>query len=177
MQCYQSTNLLDWEFVNDLLSLDTSIPDLSEDRVVERPKVVYNEKTSQYVMWMHIDSTDYGDAKAGVATSDSVCGDYTYIESVNPMDNQSRDLTLFIDDDGTGYLVSEDRDEGTHFYQLSDDFLSVESIVGTISFDLMPGLEAPAVVNIDGVYYFFGSQLTGWDPVSLLTLSSFAHTP
>ena len=59
---------MDWEYVHDLLSLDTSIPDLSEDRLVERPKVIYNENTAQYVMWMHIDSTDYGDAKAGVAT-------------------------------------------------------------------------------------------------------------
>lgn len=163
--------------MNDLLSLNTSIPDLSEDRLIERPKVVYNENTSKYVMWMHVDSTDYGDAKAGVATSDSVCGDYTYIESVNPMDNQSRDMTLFVDNDNTGYLISEDRDAGTHFYQLSDDYLTVESDVGVISFDSMDGLESPAVVNVDGVYYFFGSQLTGWDPVSLLPISGKFSLP
>lgn len=165
---------MDWEHVNDLLSLDTSIPDLTEDRVVERPKVIFNEATNKYVMWMHIDSSDYGDAKAGVATSDTVCGDYEYIESAQPLDNQSRDMTLFVDDDQTGYLVGEDRDEGTHFFKLSDDYLKVESDVGVISFDWMPALESPAVVKRDGLYYFFGSQLTGWDPVSHSLKISFS---
>jgi hypothetical protein len=46
---------------------------------VERPKVIYNEENKQYVMWMHIDSSDYSEAKAGVAVGSSVCGDYTYL--------------------------------------------------------------------------------------------------
>lgn len=125
-------------------------------------------------MWMHVDSSDYGDARAGVAVGDSLCGDYTYEGSVRPMDNQSRDMTLFVDDDETGYLISEDRDEGTHFYRLSTDYRTVEETTGTILFSWMPALESPAVTKVDGVYYFFGSQLTGWDPVSssgLLDLS------
>ena len=74
-------------------------------------------------------------------------------------------MSLFVDDDGTGYLISEDRDAGTHFYQLSADYLTIETDVGLIPEDWMPGLESPAVLNVDGVYYFFGSQLTGWYPV------------
>jgi len=46
-------------------------------------------------MWMHIDSSNYGEAKAGWATSDSVCGSYTYGGSVQPLGYQSRDLNLF----------------------------------------------------------------------------------
>jgi len=30
-------------------------------------------------MWLHIDSSNYGEAKAGVATSDSICGSYNYL--------------------------------------------------------------------------------------------------
>jgi hypothetical protein len=41
--------------------------------------VIFNEGTGKYVMWIHIDDSSYGEAKAGVATSDSVCGSYDYL--------------------------------------------------------------------------------------------------
>lgn len=71
-------DLVQWTFVNEVLSLQAS-GDLGPDRVVERPHVMYNNATSTYVMWMHIDDSSYGEAKAGVATSSSICGDYTYM--------------------------------------------------------------------------------------------------
>ncbi|KAM0544214.1 hypothetical protein ACHAPJ_011903 [Fusarium lateritium] len=162
--CYSSKDLLSWEFQNDLLSNTNSHPDLGPDRVIERPKVIYNRETNKYVMWMHVDSLDYKDARAGVAISDTPCGDYEYIGSIRPEDRMARDMTLFVDDDDTAYLVAEDRKEGTHFFSLSNDYLKVDSLVGTIPFTFMPGLEAPAVVKVDGIYYFFGSRLTGWSP-------------
>ena len=69
---------MQWTFVNKLLSLQSS-GDLGPSRVVERPHVLYNEKTGKYVMWMHIDSSNYGEAKAGVAVGDSICGNYQYM--------------------------------------------------------------------------------------------------
>lgn len=157
-----------WDFRNDLLSYDQSIADLGDERIIERPKVIYNKQTEKYVMWMHVDSSDYGDARAGVATSDSLCGDYSYIGSERPLDNIARDMTLFVDDDDVAYLIAEDREEGTHFFQLSDDYLTIESNFGTIPFSHTPALESPAVFKVGEVYYFLGSRLTGWDPVSSL---------
>lgn len=69
---------------------------------------MHNKKTGKYVLWMHIDSSNYGEAKAGVATGDQVCGKYTYIGSSQPLGFQSRDSSVFVDDDGKGYLLSED---------------------------------------------------------------------
>ena len=107
VNCYSSTNLVDWGYVGALLSKQAS-GDLGPNRVVERPKIIYNSKTSQYVMWMHIDSSSYGEAKVGVATSSSVCGTYSYKGSFQPLGYQSRDMGLFQDSDGTAYLLSED---------------------------------------------------------------------
>lgn len=59
-------------------------------------------------MWMHADSSNYGDAKVGVATSDTVCGKYNYIGSFRPLGFESRDMGLFKDDDGKAYLLTED---------------------------------------------------------------------
>jgi beta-xylosidase len=107
--CYKSTDLVNWEFVNDLLSSTTTGDfDLHPSMIIERPKVIYNAATKKYVLWMHVDNSGYSYARAGVAYSDTVCGDYTYIESVRPLgNNTSRDITAWVDQDGAGYLISE----------------------------------------------------------------------
>jgi beta-xylosidase len=51
VNCYSSTNLVEWNFVGELLSVGSS-GDLGPNRVVERPKVIFNENTNQYVLWM-----------------------------------------------------------------------------------------------------------------------------
>jgi hypothetical protein len=89
----------------------TTSGDTGPNRVIERPKVVFNKKTGKYVMWMHIDSGDYGEAKIGVATGDTVCGKYTYLRSERPLGYESRDAGLYVDEDGKGYLLTEDVSE------------------------------------------------------------------
>lgn len=107
VNCYSSTDLVQWTYVGALLSR-TSSGDLGPNRVVERPKVIYNSSTKKYVMYMHIDDSSYAEAKVGVATSSSVCGAYTYLGSWQPLGFQSRDIGLFQDDDGSAYLLTED---------------------------------------------------------------------
>lgn len=77
VNCYSSRDLVRWHYEGALLSRTAGAGDLGPNRVLERPKVIYNERTRKYVMWMHIDSSNYGDARAGVAVGDSVCGKYS----------------------------------------------------------------------------------------------------
>ncbi|KAI5061411.1 hypothetical protein GOP47_0023916 [Adiantum capillus-veneris] len=37
--------------------------------VLERPKLIFNDKTKQYVMWMHMDVANYSKASVGLAFS------------------------------------------------------------------------------------------------------------
>ena len=83
VNCYSSTDLVQWTYVGALLS-KTSSGDLGPNRVVERPKVIYNDKTGKYVLWMHMDSSSYGEARVAVATGDFGSGKYTYIRSFPP---------------------------------------------------------------------------------------------
>lgn len=107
INCYSSTNLVEWTFVKAVLTRQAS-GDLGPNRVVERPKVIYNAATATYVMYLHIDSSNYGEAEIGVATSRSVCGDYQYLGSSRPLGFESRDIGLFKDTDGSAYLLTED---------------------------------------------------------------------
>jgi hypothetical protein len=156
VNCYSSTDLKNWTFVNNVLTRQAS-GDLGPNRIIERPHVIYNASTSQFVMYMHVDNSNYTDRKAGVATSSTVCGSYTYRNSFKPLGHDSLDDTLF-QDGTTGYFLSEDRtNTKLQVYQLSDDYLTVASLVTSL-----PQFESPAVVKIDGTYFVFGSHLTGW---------------
>ncbi|KAJ3944782.1 uncharacterized protein N0V96_004796 [Colletotrichum fioriniae] len=171
INCYSSTNLVEWTYVGALLSRTTAAGDLGPSRVVERPKVIYNSATKKYVMYMHIDSSNYGEAKVGVATSDTVCGKYTYLSSWQPLGFQSRDIGLYQDDDGSAYLLTEDRPNGLRIDALSSDYLNVTRNVYLWS----ENIEAPAIWKKNGYYFMFGSRLTGWDPNDNVTSPGVNH--
>ena len=162
VSCYSSTDLANWKFERQAVSRQAS-GDLGPSRIVERPKVIYNKSTSTYVMYMHIDSPNYAEAKVGVATSSTPCGPYTYRGSFRPEGNLSRDIGLFQETDGTAYLMSEDRNNGLRIYKLSADYLSVDSAVAVLGSGGSSGsVESPAMIKKDGRYYVLGSRLTGW---------------
>jgi hypothetical protein len=156
VRCYSSTDLKNWTFVRNVLTRQAN-GDLGPNRIVERPHVIYNAATSTYVMYMHIDNTNYSERRAGVATSSSVCGDYSYRGSSKPLGHDSLDDNLFLDG-GTAYFMSEDRtSQKLQIYRLSADFLSIAALVKTLD-----QYESPAMVKVGGTYYLFGSHLTGW---------------
>jgi len=157
VKCYSSTDLAHWTFRRNALTRQPD-GDLGPNRVIERPKVIYNRHTHLYVMYMHADSRNYREAKVGVATCSRVDGKYAYVGSFRPMGHQSRDMGLFQDTDGAGYLIFEDRASGVRIEKLSPDYLTIESEVVLIPH----AYEALAVVKNQGVYYLLGSHLTGW---------------
>jgi len=154
--CYSSTDLQHWTLQGKALTRQ-STGDLGPNRIVERPKVIYNASTATYVMYVHIDNTSYSEAKVGVATSSTPCGPYSYRGSFQPLGHISRDLGLFQDTDGSAYLLSEDRASGLRIDKLSSDYLSVTSAVTVLG-----DYEAPAMVKVAGRYFILGSHLTGW---------------
>jgi hypothetical protein len=163
VNCYSSTNLHDWKFRRAIITKATA-PELNTaDRIIERPKVVYNETTHQFVMWLHWEGKNYADAAAGVFTSSTVDGEYKYVSSFRPNDNMSRDDTLFKDDDGRAYFISAaNENKDLMVYELSDDYLTVKRELLT----LWPSgkREAPAMFKQEGRYFLITSDCTGWDP-------------
>lgn len=175
--CYSSRNLIDWTFRNQVLQL-ADPEGFGPSWVLERPKVFYNAKTRKYVMYMHIDgpapghTRGYDLARVGVAVADKVDGDYHYLRSFRPLGHESRDIGQFIDDDGTPYLIFEDRPFGFRIATLSADYLNVEKEMCLIPLHL----EGGAVVHFEGLYYAVGSALTGWsaNPNQYATAKSLA---
>lgn len=147
------------------------------NKVVERPKVIYNASTDKYVMWWHHDGPAAGlyyDAMGGVAVSDSPTGPFRYmgVKRLLP-DNEAktgmlRDMNLFVDDDGTGYLIySSEENATTIIHKLNEAYTDVSGTVeGTDYVRIFPGQyrEAPAMFKEGDTYYLVTSGQSGWNP-------------
>lgn len=171
--CYRSTNLVSWEYRGDVLQ-SNSAPQL-QHCVIERPKVLYNDATGQYVMWMHWENgANYKQARAAVACASAPDGAYDYLGSFRPCQDQgatdhglpgymSRDCNVFRDTDGTGYFISAaNGNKDLHLYKLTADYKGIAGLAAR----LFPGAqrEAPCLFKRGRYYFLVSSQCTGWSP-------------
>jgi beta-xylosidase len=192
VSCYASTNLTDWKNQGLVLKAVTDDPksDLCASNVLERPKVIYNQTTKQFVMWMHIDTVDYAAARSGVAVSDRPSGPFKYLGSFRPnagvwpenstsadtnpspsnmlardfkIGQMARDMTVFVDDDGKAYqFYSSEENPVMHVSLLSDDYLHPAGKYRRIF--VGRSMEAPTVFKHGGKYYVIASGCTAWAP-------------
>ena len=155
--CYSSTDLCNWKFESIALPLQPS-GKLGPNRVGERPKVMKCPATGEYVMFMHVDTLGYVDQFTGYATSKSITGPYIFQGPIlfdgKPI--KKWDMGTFQDSDGSGYVLLH----GGDIYKLSDDYKSIAEHVNKA---MERGFESPAIFRKDSIYYFLGSDLTGWE--------------
>jgi hypothetical protein len=75
----------------------------------------------------------------------------------------ARDMTLFVDEDGSAYHIFASEENSTlHISMLSDDYLEPAGKYMRIFPQRF--MEAPAICRRKGRYYFIGSGCTGWAP-------------
>ncbi len=179
VSCYRSADMENWEFRGHILSTDTPAEatggrfdlklswekDGKTRKVnIERPKVLYNERTKKFVLWAHYENgMDYRDARACVASSDFPDRDFVYHGSMNPFGSMSRDCTVFEDGTGDAYFISTARDNADlHVYRLTEDYLNVAELEKAIYNHEYR--EAPALFERGGRVYMISSYCTGWAP-------------
>ena len=173
VSCYTSTDLLHWKYEGLALSADTENPEsmLHPSKVLERPKVIYNEDTKQFVMWFHSDSADYTYAGIGVAVSDNPLGPFVLRYTKQPNRQDSRDMTLFKDVDGNAYLIhSKDWNKTLNIARLTKDYTDVDGFYVSVLVD--QEREAPAICFRNGIYYMVTSGCTWWEYNSALYATS-----
>ena len=159
---------------------------IGTDKVIERPKMLYNEKNGNYVIWFHSDDVTgsnpnypYDVGMAGLAVSDSPFGPFRFVDRYrlnecpsNQIDcfpfskGEARDMNLFLDDDGTAYIVyTSENNKTLYISRLNEDFTGLSGTVyGEDYIRLFPGAmrEAPVLIRQDDRYYLMSSSTTGW---------------
>lgn len=212
---YSSIDLYNWsdEGIALAVSSDPKSP-IARGCILERPKVLFNPRSKQFVMWFHLEPRDIGYAAAlsAVAVANKPTGPYQFVKAFRPnagiwplnapeetrhsltatesaaidgmkLDGgprpwypkqllfrrdfangqMSRDMTLFLDDDGLAYHIYASEANGTlHISQLAPDFCQPAGRFIRV----LPGRfnEAPAVMKWRGKYFLFTSGCTGWAP-------------
>lgn len=84
VHCYSSKDLYNWKDEGIALAVsDDTTSSIAKGCILERPKVIYNKKNNQYVMWFHLEpkGAGYSGAQSGVAVSDRVTGPYTFVKA------------------------------------------------------------------------------------------------
>lgn len=62
------------------------LPRIDERRTfVERPKVIFNPHTKQFMMWIHLEQPGYHFSRAGIATSDSATGPFKFLQAIRAL--------------------------------------------------------------------------------------------
>jgi len=84
---YSSTDLYNWKDRGIAFRVsDDPASEYTKGCGLERPKVIYNEKTRKFVMWFHLEfkTQDYKQARAALAVSDTPEGPFAYVGSYRP---------------------------------------------------------------------------------------------
>ena len=160
---YSSTDLANWTDEGIILkaSSDTNSP-IGPDKVGERPKIIYNEQTKTYVLWFHSEDSGYALANVGVATAPDIKGPYTFKASWRPLGTESRDMSVYVDDDQKGYLVwATDNNAQLTSAQLTDDYTNV---TGSRLWTFNARWEGSGIAKRNGQYNLFLSHQSGWAP-------------
>lgn len=166
VNCYSSTDMKNWKFENKILEKSTH-PDLDGGVVVERAKILHNETTGQFVMWMHYEGHNaYSLAHVAYATSPDITEEFTFHEHFRPLkdDIDSRDMNVFKDDDGKAYLISStNTNSRVRLFLLDDTYTKVEKEVfcGYASDDME--CEGHGIIHTEGNYFWLMSWCTGWE--------------
>lgn len=209
VHCYSSQDLYNWQDEGIALTVSTNRGDeIQRGSIIERPKVIFNAATRQFVMWFHLElrGRGYKAARTGVAVADKITGPYTYLRSFRPnagewpedmseadrlrVDEEgepvgeafaeavrngtyvrrdfeegqmSRDMALFVDDDGKAYHIHAAEENYTlQISELTDDYLDFTGRYVRV----LPGghNEAPAICKWQGRYWMILSGATGWAP-------------
>ena len=168
--CYSSADLVNWKDEGIVLSVDYNDEknDLAYGCILERPKVVFNEKNKQFVAYfkLYLKGVGYETSYVGVAVASKPNGPFVYHHKFHGGGSPkgSGDFSMFKDDDGSLYHLTVRKPDKTFvigrmdadYYYPAGDYQACDGI------ELHT--EAPALVKRNGVYHLLGSGSSGWKP-------------
>ena len=166
VHAYRSTDLVNWDDRGIALKVSSDpTSEIGPGCIIERPKVIRNAKTGNYVMYFHLElkGQGYSAAKTGIALANRPEGPFVLVKTLRPNGAMSRDMTLFVDDDGKAYHVfSSEDNRTTHIDELTGDYLGYTG--KSVRVFENDETEAPALFKMGGTYWLIGSGCSGWSP-------------
>lgn len=133
VRCYRSTDLYNWEDMGLIIPPEPDNPEstLHPSRSMDRPHIIYNERTKKFICWLKIMNID-GTQSETVLTADDLLGPYTKVrENLRPLGMSAGDFDLAVAPDGKGYYFFERVHSETIIADLTEDYTDVTGYYST----------------------------------------------
>lgn len=168
VRCYASTDLYNWEDKGLIIPPESDDPksSLHPSACMDRPHILYNQRTGKYVCWLKIMEED-GTQSETVLTSDHLLGPYTKIrEGLRPLGMSAGDFDLAVAPDGKGYYFFERVHSETIIADLTDDYTDVTGYYSTHFVRHRPPFTREATAHFirQNKHYLLTSGTTGYYP-------------
>ena len=169
VRCYSSTDLYNWEDRGLIIPPVEDDPEspLHPAQGVDRPHILYNERTRQFVCWIKVMSKG-SVQRSTVLVADSILGPYRIVRTwLRPLGMSAGDFDLVVDPhDGKGYYYFERVHSEMICADLTDDFTDVTGYYSTHFPQPQPPYvrEAPAYFRRNRQHYLITSGTTGYYP-------------
>lgn len=137
VRCYSSQDLYNWKDEGTILlplPEDSSSP-LYPNRVMDRPHILYNQKTRKFVMWVKFSGNEtalWEGQYMGVAVADSILGPFQLVKTFHPLGMNSGDFDLTMDpSDNKGYFYFERVHSELICADLTEDYMDITGYYST----------------------------------------------
>ncbi len=172
VRCYTSKDLYNWEDKGLIIEPEPNDPSspIHPTSLMDRPHILYNEKTKKYVCWLKIMDRNNGLDKQSmtVLVADNFMGPYQMIrKNYKPLGMDSGDFDLAVDEQTKkAYYFFEKVHTELICVQLSDDYTEVTDKSSSHFPHPRPPYtrEAPVHFIRKGKHYIFTSGSTGYFP-------------
>ena len=164
IRAYRSTDLIHWTDCGLIIPpvLDDPESNLAPQKRVDRPHILKNPHTGQYVCWLKLSGKD---ACFTLLTAPALLGPYTVVrENYRPLDKEAGDFDLYQTEDGTAYLYFSGSHGSIYGTALTQDYLDITGPVSEQYGRPCPPREGVAVFRHGEKYSMLTSGLTGYLP-------------
>lgn len=176
VHCYSSVDLENWKDEGIVLEVNFKNEEgtLPYGSIIERPKVLYNTDSEQFIMHFKLKLKQKDELFArhgspmyyGVAVSNNPRGPFRYSHKylTGFSDEGGGDHTIFVDDNKGAYLFFSAKPGLIMYYvKLSDNYLRPTGKALPCK-GMEPRFEAPAMFKVNETYHLLGSGVKGWNP-------------
>lgn len=173
VRLYSSTDMYNWTDRGTILEVADDITNpMHPSRIMDRPHIIYNKRTKQFVMWVKFAGSDENHRDwltqyMGIAVSDDITKPFKMVKTIRPLGMEMGDFDVWVDErDGKGYFIADRVHTEVVIADLTDDYLDVTGNYSSHFPHAEPPLarEAPCFFKNEDNYYVISSGTTGYNP-------------
>ncbi len=168
VRCYSSNDLYNWKDEGIIIPPveDDISSSLHPTSCMDRPHIIFNNKTQKYVCWIKIMEKDHTQTLT-IMTADHLLGPYTIVKTIyRPLNVSAGDFDLVVAPDNKAYYYFERVHSELICADLTEAYTDVTGYYSTHFPKFHPPFvrEAPAYFERKGIHYLVTSGSTGYHP-------------